>query len=117
MRHRKTGRKFHRLSGQRRAFIRNLASELIRREKIETTETRAKAIRPIVERLVSIAKKQTLASRRLLISRLHNLKVVKKLYDEIGPRYEKRSGGYLRIAKLAKSRKRDGSRLSRVEFV
>ena len=117
MRHRKTGRKFHRLAGPRRAFIWNLASELIRREKIETTETRAKAIRPVVERLVSIAKKQTLASRRLLISRLRNPQVVKKLYDELGPRYTNRPGGYLRIAKLAKSRKRDGSRLSRVEFV
>jgi large subunit ribosomal protein L17 len=117
MRHRKAHRKFHRLAGPRRAFIRNLASELIRREKIETTEARAKEIRPLVERLVTIAKKQTLASRRLLLSRLHNQKVVKKLYDEIGPRYEKRPGGYLRISKLSKSRKRDGSRLSRVEFV
>ncbi|MBI2033978.1 MAG: 50S ribosomal protein L17 [Candidatus Liptonbacteria bacterium] len=117
MRHRKTGRKFHRLAGPRRAFIRNLASELIRREKIETTETRAKAIRPIVERLVSIAKKQTLASHRLLLSRIHNRQVVKKLYDELGPRYTKRPGGYLRISKLSKSRNRDGSRLARVEFV
>lgn len=117
MRHRKSGRKFHRLIGERRAFIQNLVSELIRRGKIETTETRAKAIRPVVEHLVTIAKKQTLAGRRLLLSRVHNPKAVKKLYEELGPRYMERSGGYLRVSKLSKFRKRDGSRLAKIEFV
>ena len=103
MRHHVQGKKFNRKTGPRRAFLRNLANDLIRAGKIETTESRAKAIRPIVERLVSIAKRQTLASRRLLVSRLHNKAVVQKLYEEIGPRYHARAGGYLRIMKLGKA--------------
>lgn len=117
MRHRKEGRKFHRMRGQRRAFLRGLASNLIRDERIETTETRAKAIRPIVEHFVTIAKKQNLAARRLLLSRLHDKKIVEKLYGEIAPRYTERNGGYLRIVKSAKSRKRDGSQIATIEFV
>ena len=117
MRHLKKGKKFHRTSSRRRSFLRNLASDLIRKEKITTTEARAKAVRPIVERYITIAKQHSLASRRLLNSRLHNQKVVQKLHDDLGPRYQERKGGYLRILKLAKSRKRDGSRLAIVEFV
>ena len=117
MRHHVQGKKFNRTTGPRRAFLRNLANDLIRAGKIETTEARAKAIRPLVERMVTIAKKQTLASRRLLISRLHNKAIVQKLYEEIGPRYAGRVGGYLRITKLGKSRKRDGAPVARVEFV
>jgi large subunit ribosomal protein L17 len=117
MRHLKKGKKFHRLTGERRSFLRNLASNLVRVGHIETTETRAKALRPIVERWVTIAKEQTLAARRLLLKRAHNKEVVERLLSEFGPRYTKRQGGYLRITKLAKSRKRDGSRLAIVEFV
>ena len=117
MRHRKEGKKFHRKTGERQAFLRNLANNLIRMGKIETTEVRAKALRPAVERFVTIAKKQTLAGRRTLISRLHNKDVVAKLYEEVGPRYKERAGGYLRIKKLGKSRKRDGSSVARIEFV
>lgn len=117
MRHRKEGKKFHRLKGRRVSFLRNLANDLIRRGKIETTDVRAKAIRPMMERLVTIAKRGTLTSQRLLFSRLHNESVVQKLTREIGPRYRDRAGGYLRITKLSKSRKRDGSRLAGVEFV
>lgn len=117
MRHRKKGKKFNRKTGRRRSFLRNLASDLIRVGKIETTEVRAKAIRPIVERLVTIAKKGTLASRRLAVSRIHNQKVVKKLFEEIAPKYAERKGGYLRITKLGKPRKRDGVATSKIEFV
>jgi large subunit ribosomal protein L17 len=117
MRHLKKGKKFNRLSGERRSFLRNLANDLVRAGRIETTEARAKAVRPIVERLVSIAKKQDLAARRLLLMRVHNKDIAEKLYSELGPRYALRPGGYLRIIKLARSRKRDGSRLSAVEFV
>ena len=70
--------------------MRNLANDLIRAGKIETTEARAKAIRPQVERLVTFAKKQTLAARRELMSRMHNEKIVNKLYHDIGPRYAAR---------------------------
>ena len=117
MRHRKKGKKFGRITGRRRSFLRNLASNLIRDERIETTETRAKAIRPLVERFVTIAKKQDLAARRLLLRRLHDKGIVEKLYGEIAPRYLERNGGYLRVVKSAKARKRDGSAIAMIEFV
>ncbi len=117
MRHQKNNRKFGRLQGARRSFLRNLANDVIRAERIETTEARVKEIRPIVEKLVTIAKQQTLASRRLILSRVNNKKITEKLMSTIGPRYATRAGGYLRITKLAQSRKRDGSRLARIEFV
>src|ERR1700722_1069697 len=117
MRHLKKGKKFNRLRGPRISFMRNLANDLIRSGSVETTEVRAKAIRPVVEKLVTTAKAQTLASRRVILSRVNNEKVAAKLYNELGPRYAERRGGYLRITKLGVSRKRDGSRLARVEFV
>jgi large subunit ribosomal protein L17 len=117
MRHLKKGKKFGRVRGARISFMRNLANDLIRAGRVTTTEARAKAIRPQVERLVTFAKKQTLAARRELLSRVHNDKIVNKLYHDLGPRYAERHGGYLRVTKLAKSRKRDGTRLARIEFV
>lgn len=109
-------RKFHRKRGQRRAFFKGLANNLIMREKIETTSARAKEIRPLVERFVTLAKKQQLAALRLLLSRLPK-QAAEKLYFEIAPRYKSRAGGYLRIIKESKFRKRDGAPLSRIEFV
>lgn len=117
MRHLNKGRKFNRLRGDRISFLRNLANDVIRAEHIETTEARAKEIRPIVEKLVTIAKKKDLASRRLIVSRVQNQRIVKKLCDDLGSRYADRKGGYLRIVKLEKVRKRDGVRMARVEFV
>ena len=117
MRHAKKGRTFGRLRGGRISFVRNLCNDLIRAGKIETTEARAREIRPKVERLVSFAKKQTVASRRLVSSRVGNDKIVKKLFDDYGKRYADRNGGYLRITKLAVSRKRDATRMARIEFV
>jgi large subunit ribosomal protein L17 len=113
----KNNTKFGRLRGERVSFMRNLGNDLIRAGKIETTETRAKAIRPRVERLVSFAKTGTVANRRLVSSRVGNAKIVKKLFSEYGPKYAERKGGYLRITKLAESRKRDGTRMARIEFV
>lgn len=117
MRHLKKGKKFNRLTGPRRSFLRNLANDLVRNGSITTTEARAKAIRPIVERLVTHAKGGTLAARRLLLRRVHNAVVAEKLFGELGPRYADRKGGYLRIMKLGTARKRDGSRLAKIEFV
>ncbi len=117
MRHAKKNRKFSRLRGPRQSFLRNLGNDLIRTGKIETTEARAKEIRPRVERLVTFAKRQTLAARREILSRVHNQKIVEKLYSQYGPRYAERNGGYLRITKIAKSRKRDGASMARIEFV
>ena len=117
MRHAKKGKKFHRIAGRRRSFLRNLANDLVRAGRIETTEVRAKAVRPVVEKLVTLAKKQTLAARRLVLARVQNKKAATKIFEEIAPRYAGRAGGYLRITKLSKARKRDGSRLAIVEFV
>lgn len=117
MRHLKKGKKFHRERGERISFLRNLANDLIRAGKIETTETRAKALRPIVEPLVTLAKRQTLAARRELIKKVHNQKIVEKLLGELAHKYADRNGGYLRIVKVAKRRKRDGILVSRIEFV
>lgn len=117
MRHKKRGKKFHRLTGDRKSFLRNLANDLIRIGQIETTEARAKSVRPIVEKMVSVAKRPTLANRRLLLTKTHNKKIVEKLLSDTGPRYEKRPGGYLRIVKLARLRKRDGVRMVKIEFV
>jgi len=117
MRHSKENRKFGRLRGDRISFVRNLANDLIRAGAIETTEARAKTIRPVVEKLVTFAKKQTLASRRLILSRVQNEKIMYKLMNDLGPRYAERAGGYTRITHLAKTRKRDGTRMARIEFV
>lgn len=113
----KNNKKFSRLRGERISFMRNLGNDLIRAGHIETTETRAKAIRPRVERLVSFAKNATVANRRLVASRVGNEKIVKKLFSDYGPKYAERKGGYLRIVKLAATRKRDGVRMARIEFV
>jgi large subunit ribosomal protein L17 len=109
-------RKFHRIRGRRRIFIRTLASNLVVRGKIETTIPRAKEIRPLVERFVTIAKRQNLHSLRLLKSRLPAASA-EKLYYDIAPRYQNRNGGYLRITKEANTRKRDGTSLAIIAFV
>jgi large subunit ribosomal protein L17 len=109
--------KFGRVKGERVSFVRNLCNDLIRNGAIETTETRARVIRPRVERLVTFAKKQTIAARREILSRVDNARITKKLYEEYGPRYADRKGGYLRITKLGVARKRDGTRMARIEFV
>jgi len=83
---------------------------------METTLARAKEIRPIVERLVGIAKKQNLAGLRILLSKLPK-KTAQKLFYVIAPRYQNRSGGYLRIIKKARARKRDGAPMATIEFV
>src|SRR3989344_5232143 len=104
-------RKFHRKTGPRRSFLKGLANNLIMQEKIETTAPRAKETRPLVERLVTIAKKQQLAALRSLLSKLPK-QAAQKLFYEIAPRYKDRTGGYLRITKEAKHRKRDAAPLA-----
>lgn len=117
MRHRKKGKKFHRTRSERKTFIRNLVANLIRTERMTTTDARAKAIRPFAERLVTIAKRQSLSARRLVLARIHTEDAAHKLFDEIAPRYAERRGGYLRITRLAKTRRRDGTRMARIEFI
>ncbi len=116
MRHLKKGRKFHRKKGQRKALFKSLINNLILKEKIETTEAKAREVRPKMERLITLGKKQNLASLRLLISRL-NKKAAQKIYYQIAPRYKDRRGGYTRIIKSARRRKKDGAKMAVIEFI
>lgn len=116
MRHLKKGKKFGRIKGRRKSFIAGLIRNLIIKEKINTTEARAKAIRPKVEKLVTLAKKQNLASFRLLQARLPK-DAANKLYYEIAPKYKDRKGGYVRIIKTSVVRKRDAAPKAEIEFV
>lgn len=116
MRHLKKGRKFGREKGQRNSFIAGLLQNLILEDGITTTEARAKEIRPRIEKLITIAKKNDLHALRLLCSRLPK-KAALKLYYDIAPRYQKREGGYIRIVKTAEVRTRDAAPQAIVEFV
>ncbi len=117
MRHQAKGRKFNRVKKVRVALLRSLASSLILREKIKTTEPKAKEIRPYVEKLVTRSKKDTLINRRTVIEKVgQNKKVIAKLFSELGPRFTARHGGYLRITKLGR-RISDGSSMAIIEFV
>ncbi len=118
MRHHNVHRKFGRETDIRRAFLRSLASALILKEKIITTLPRAKEIRPLVEKLVTKAKKGDLAARRDIIARLgtKDPRVAKKLLDTLAAKYKDRAGGYLRITKIS-TRKSDAAPRAVVEFV
>jgi len=116
MKHQKTKRKLDRKSGPRRALLKNLLTSLILYEKITTTEAKAKEIRPLLERLITRAKKDTLANRRLIGGKLTTEKAMKKMFEVIAPRYQSRPGGYLRLIKI-KNRRGDNAELSLIEFV
>ena len=116
MRHRKSGRKLNRTSSHRKAMFANMAASLIEHEQIVTTLPKAKELRPIVDKLVTLAKKGDLASRRLAISRVRDVVMVRKLFDTIGPRYEDRNGGYTRVLK-AGFRYGDSAPMAVIEFV
>jgi len=109
--------RFDRPVSQYRALLRSLARSLILEERISTTEAKAKALRPFVERLVTYAKKNTLASRRLAKTRLGDTAAVKKLFDSIGPRYADRKGGYTRVVKRTKRGLNDARKLAYIAFV
>jgi len=97
-------------------FLKILANNLILKEKIDTTERRAKDVRPFVERLISYGKKQNLASYRLLIQKIPQA-AADKVYYELAPRFKERKGGYLRFTKHTLTRKNDGAKVITVEFV
>jgi large subunit ribosomal protein L17 len=115
MRHGNVNRKFGRKRNQRKALMKALAVALVTKEKIQTTEPKAKELRPHAERLVSYAKKGTLAAHRDLVA-LVGGSPAKKLMTDIGPRYKDRKGGYTRITKLG-FRLKDGSPQAQIEFV
>ena len=99
MRHRKSGRKLGRNSPHRKAMFRNMATSLVRHETIRTTVPKAKDLRRVVEPLITLAKVDGVANRRLAFSRLRDKEAVGKLFSDLGPRFKDRPGGYLRILK------------------
>ena len=116
MRHRKKGRNLSRSPSHRKALLRNLAASLFRHERITTTTARAKELRPYAERLITLARRGDLHARRLAARRIAEREVLAKLFDEIGPRYAERPGGYTRILKLG-NRKGDAAEMALIELV
>lgn len=116
MRHRVGHRKLGRTTSHRQALLRNMAAALIKHEQITTTLPKAKELRPYVEKLVTLAKKGGLANRRLAQSRLMDETQLKKLFEVLGPRYEARPGGYIRVLK-AGIRAADAAPMAIIEFV
>src|SRR5579884_3042633 len=116
MRHRLHGRSFSRKSAHRKAMFENLAAALIKHEQIRTTLPKAKDLRPVVERLVTLGKRGGLHARRQAIAKLQDVGMVKKLFDVLGPRYKDRNGGYTRIVK-AGFRYGDNAPVAVIEFV
>ena len=116
MRHRKSGRKFNRTPAHRKAMFRNMASALIEHGRIQTTEAKAKELRGVVEKLVTKAKRNDLHSRRLVYKVLGDHKLVKRLFDEIAPKYLDVPGGYTRVLKLGDPRPGDCAPLALIEF-
>ena len=116
MRHRRSGRALSRSRSHRAALVRNQVTELLRHEAIVTTEAKAKEIRPVAERMITLGRKGTLHARRLAAAVLTDKKVVKRLFDDVGPRFSERPGGYTRITKLG-PRRGDGARMAHIELV
>jgi large subunit ribosomal protein L17 len=116
MRHRKAGRQLRRTSEQKLALMRNLATSLIEHGAIETTEAKAKELRPFVEKLITKARTGTLHSRRLAGRHVQKREAADKLFQELGPRFAKRPGGYTRILKVG-HRKGDGAEMARIELI
>ena len=117
MRHLKHGRKLNRTTSHRAATLRSLACSLIEHEAITTTVPKAKEARRFVERLITTARKGTLAARRRVASRLGDEVAAKKLVEDVAPRFAERPGGYTRVVKLAKRRVGDATQLARLELV
>ncbi|KGI77382.1 50S ribosomal protein L17 [Oleiagrimonas soli] len=116
MRHMKSGRKFNRTSSHRQAMFRNMAASLIKNELIRTTLPKAKELRRVAEPLITLAKTDGVANRRLAFARLRDKEAVGKLFTDLGPRYSERPGGYLRILKCG-NRDGDNAPMAYVELV
>ncbi|RMG29833.1 MAG: 50S ribosomal protein L17 [Gammaproteobacteria bacterium] len=116
MRHRKSGRHLNRTSAHRKAMFRNMAVSLLRHEVIRTTLPKAKELRRVAEPLITLAKEDSVHRRRLAFARLRDREVVTKLFNELGPRYKDRPGGYLRILKMG-PRPGDAAPMALVELV
>ncbi len=116
MRHKLAGRKFGRPSGHRRAMYRNLVTDLLNYEKIITTEAKAKEVRGLAEKMITLGKEGGLHSRRQALSFILSKKVTEKVFTELAPRYAERPGGYTRIIKLS-PRLGDGAAMAQLELV
>lgn len=116
MRHRIAGSKLSRSSSHRKALYRNLVTDLLRYEKIVTTEAKAKAARSIAEKMITLGKDGTLHTRRYALAYVTDKKVVEKLFNELGPKYADRPGGYTRLTRLG-PRRGDNAPMSQVELV
>ncbi len=116
MRHRVAGRHLGRETSHRLSLYRNLVTDLLRYERITTTEAKAKEIRPMAEKIITLGRRGDLHARRQAMRFVYDTKVVKKVFDDIGPRMKERPGGYLRITGL-EPRKGDGARMASIELV
>jgi large subunit ribosomal protein L17 len=116
MRHRHGLRKLNRTSAHRQAMLRNMTNSLLRHEAIKTTLPKAKELRKVVEPMITLGKKPSLANRRLAFNRLRDREMVTKLFSDLGPRYAKRNGGYLRILKFG-FRQGDNAPMALVELL
>ncbi|MBM2831423.1 MAG: ribosomal protein [Dehalococcoidia bacterium] len=116
MRHQVAGRKLHRPTGHRISMFRNLVADLLRYEKITTTEAKAKEIRSLAEKTITLGKDGTLHARRQALAFVRDEEVVKKIFDSLAARYAERPGGYVRITKL-KPRLGDGADMARIELI
>ena len=116
MRHRKSGRQLNRNSSHRQAMFKNMAGSLVKHEVIKTTLPKAKELRRVIEPLITMAKQDSVANRRLAFARTGDKEVVGKLFNELGPRYEARPGGYTRILKCG-FRSGDNAPMAYVELV
>lgn len=116
MRHQKSGKKLSRDSSHRRAMLRNMATSLFKHEQLETTDTKAKELRPIVEKMIGLAKRGDLHARRQALSYLKDKKITHQLFEELKDRYISRQGGYVRILKKG-FRKGDGAPVSIIQLL
>ncbi len=116
MRHRVDGRKFGRETGHRKAMLRNLVKDLVKHESINTTQARAKEMRKLAERIITYGKKGSIHHRRLAFSVLQDKTLVKKVFDELAPKFQERSGGYTRIMKTG-FRRGDCAPMAIIQFV
>ena len=117
MRHRNSGRQLNRNSSHRKAMFRNMAASLIEHEIIKTTLPKAKELRSVIEPLITLAKNDSVANRRLAFARLRDKAMVGKLFSELGPHFQERPGGYTRVLKLAKLRLGDNATRAYFGFV
>jgi large subunit ribosomal protein L17 len=116
MRHQLSGKKLGRNSSQRKALLRSLVTSFVQKERIRTTLSKAKATRPIAEKMITLAKTNSLHTRRQALQYIYNKDAVKKLFEDIGPRFTERPGGYTRIIKLG-PRAGDGAEMAILELV